>query len=52
VNKFRNQREGVFVQDGPFVQVPVILNRSVLAVFLFDKEEAAGIWQVGVADLV
>jgi hypothetical protein len=50
MDKFRYQWERVFIWDGPRVYASVILDWSKFAVFLFDKEEPAGILGLRPAD--
>jgi hypothetical protein len=43
VNQFRNEGEGKFIRDHPFIKVLIVLDWSEFPIFLFDEEEAAGI---------
>ena len=46
-----DERKGVGVADGVFVDVAVILARAESSVFLFDEEERGGLGRIGRADL-
>ena len=51
VHKVRDEREGVGVTSGVFIEVAVILTRVEFAILLFDKEERGGLGGVGRTNL-
>ena len=51
VNEIRNERKGVGVVGGVFVEVPVILARMEFSIFLFDKEEGGHLGGIGGTNL-
>jgi hypothetical protein len=50
VDQFSDERKWVFIGDSPLVQSSIVLDWSELSVFLFDKEESAGVGGVGSSD--
>ena len=51
VHKVRNEREGVGIAGGMFIEVVVVLTGVEFTVFLFDKEERGCLEGVGRTDL-
>ena len=51
VHKVRDEREGVGVTGGMFVEVSVVLAGAKFAVSPFNKEEGGGLWGVGRTNL-
>ena len=43
MDELRYEGEGIFVRDGPFVKISVVLYWSELPVFLLDEEKPTGI---------
>jgi hypothetical protein len=51
IDQLGDEWQGITVLYGPFIYFSVVLDRSQLAVFLFDKEEGGGIRTFGWADV-
>ena len=51
IHQVRDEREGVGITGGVFVQVSVILTGAKLAILLLDEEEGGGLWRVGRSNL-
>jgi hypothetical protein len=47
VNEIGDEGKGIGIVNSMFVDILIVLTRSESSIFLFDKEEGGGLWQVG-----
>ena len=43
MDQLQYEGKGIFVRDGPFVEISIVLHQSEFPVFLFNEEESTGI---------